>query len=81
MPETNESDALHLDAIRQLRDELKVKVHLAQLDAKDRWQELETQFEDLERRVTGQGNLVGATAQLARDLKQSFLDFRDRLSA
>ena len=66
----------------QLRDEIRVRLHLAQLDAKDKWQELESQLASLEHRVASDGGTVlGATAQLARELKQSLVDFRHRLSA
>jgi hypothetical protein len=36
----------------------------------------------LEHKVTADGgNIAGATAQLAKELKQSLLDFKERLSA
>ena len=71
-----------LNALAQLRDEIRVRLHLAQLDAKDKWQELEGQLMSLEHRVAADGgSVLGATAQLARELKQSLLDFRQRLSA
>jgi len=71
-----------LSSLTQLRDEIRVRIHLAQLDVKDKWQELETQLANLEYRVGNEGgSLVGATAQLAKDLKQSLVDFRDRLSS
>jgi hypothetical protein len=80
MTDTNE-DNVHLSSLTQLRDEIRVRLHLAQLDAKDKWQELETQLESLEHRVTADGGtLLGATAQLAREMKQSLMDFRQRLS-
>jgi hypothetical protein len=54
---------------------------LAQLDAKEKWQELETQLLGLEHRVTADGgSIAGATAQLAKELKQSLIDFKERLS-
>lgn len=71
-----------LSSLAQLRDEIRVRVHLAQLDVKDKWQELETQLANLEYRVGNEGgSVIGATAQLAKDLKQSLVDFRDRLSS
>jgi hypothetical protein len=74
----------HVDfsSLTQLRDEIRVRLHLAQLDAKDKWQELEGLLASLEHRVASEGGtVVGATAQLARELKQSLTDFRQRLSA
>ncbi len=73
----------HVDfsSLAQLRDEIRVRLHLAQLDAKDKWQELETQLVNLEHRFTSDGEtLLGSTAQLARELKQSLVEFRQRLS-
>jgi hypothetical protein len=81
MPEISKDDGVQLSSLTQLRDEIRVRLHLAQLDAKEKWQELETQLESLEHRVTADGGTVlGATAQLAREMKQSLIDFRQRLS-
>jgi hypothetical protein len=75
-------DGIELASLTQLRDEIRVRVHLAQLDAKDTWQKLEEQIVSLEHRVASDGGTVlGATAQLAKELKQSLVDFRERLSA
>jgi CBS domain-containing protein len=37
-----------IDELRRVRDELKVRMHLAKAEAKDRWNELEHQFHNLE---------------------------------
>jgi len=75
-------DGAELTTLTQLRDEIRVRVHLAHMDAKDKWQELETQLASLEHRVASEGGaLFGATSQLAKELKQSLTDFRQRLSA
>lgn len=69
-----------LDTLRQLRDEIRLKIHLAQLDAKTAWDQLETKYNSLEQRASSEGGtLMGATAQLARELQQSFVHFRERL--
>lgn len=78
MDETHDR-GFNLDGLKQLRDEIRLKLHLAQLDAKEKWQELEQQLEALEHRVVG-NDVAEATNQLGRDLKQSLLDFRARLS-
>jgi hypothetical protein len=81
MTEESKEESVQFSALAQLRDEIRVRLHLAQLDAKDKWQELETQLESLEHRVTADGgSVLGATAQLAREMKQSLVDFRQRLS-
>lgn len=75
------SEHVDLSTLAQLRDEIRVRLHLAQLDAKDKWQELETQLTSLEHKVASDGgSVMGATAQLAKDLKQSLVDFKHRLS-
>ena len=82
--ETNSSNSAStgvFQSIAQLRDEIRLKVHLAGLDAKEKWHELEDQVQSLEHRVSSEGgSLIGATAVLARDLKQSLESFRERLS-
>jgi len=81
MSDAIKDDSVQLSTLAQLRDEIRVRLHLAQLDAKDKWAELETQLESLEHRVTADGgSVLGATAQLAREMKQSLIDFRQRLS-
>jgi hypothetical protein len=77
---TNESGHVDFSSLAQLRDEIRVRLHLAHLDAKDKWQDLETQLASLEHRLVSEGgSVLGSTAQLARELKQSLLDFRTRL--
>lgn len=75
-------DKLDLSSLTQLRDEIRVRLHLAQLDAKDKWQEIETQLAGLEHRVASEGgSVMDATEQLAKELKQALVDFRQRLSS
>jgi hypothetical protein len=38
-----------LDHMRTLRDEIRVKIHLAGMDVKDEWNHLEPQLEQVER--------------------------------
>ena len=39
--------------LRMLRDQIRVDLHLAKMDAKQRWAELEKRFQDIEYRDTG----------------------------
>ena len=39
-----------IDSLRQLRDELKLQLHLAKAEAKDRWDKLETKWNEIEAR-------------------------------
>ena len=40
-----------LDALATLRDELKVKAHLAKADVKDEWNRLESRFQTFEQDI------------------------------
>jgi CBS domain-containing protein len=56
MPELGERIEKELGELRRMRDELKVQIHLARAEAKERWDELEGKFRELE----------GKARQLAR---------------
>jgi len=86
MPTTVETSRLrtHLDAqlneLAQMRDEIRVKLHLAGLEAKDVWKDLEPKLDKLERDATAEGeNIADATLTLAKNLKDAVRKFRDRL--
>ena len=51
--------------IKQERDELRVKLHLAKLEASDEWQKLEAKVEKLEDKARTLGS---ATAEAAHDI-------------
>lgn len=40
------------ESLAQLRDDLKVRVHLGEMDARDQWQKLEPKWWELQRKVT-----------------------------
>jgi len=66
--------------LARMRDEIRVKVHLAGLDAKSAWKSLEPRFDELERDVREEGAVVkSASLLLAKDLKSAFEQFRSRL--
>lgn len=66
--------------LQTLRDEIRVKLHLAGMDAKDAWHELEPRLERLEAQVAREGaSVADATLELARELSVAFRAFRDRL--
>jgi adenine-specific DNA methylase len=39
------------DTLRRLRDELKLEIHLAGMEARDKWQELQPRIEKLQEKV------------------------------
>lgn len=44
-----------LDDLRQIADELELKIHLAGMDARDRWKELKPRFAQLEQTLARAG--------------------------
>ncbi len=48
-----------IDELRRVRDELRVRIHLAKAEAKDRWDELEHQF----RRLESKGHQIAQASQ------------------
>ena len=82
MSNMKQEDQVDFGSLTQLRDEIRMRLHLGQMDVKDKWQELETQLVSLEHKVVSDGGSVTrATVELAKDLKQSLVDFKQRLSA
>lgn len=70
-----------IDELERLRDEVKLKLHLANLDAKKRWFVLETELDQLETELKhDSGAVAEASARLSEHLLESFKDFRNRLA-
>ena len=69
-----------LEELRALRDEIRVKVHLAGADVKTTWSKLEPRLADIEHEIQREGkDAARAASALVDDLKRAFRDFRDRL--
>ncbi len=70
-----------LDELRTLRDEVRLKLHLAGKDVKDQWEStFEPKIEKLEHQVrTATDNTVDALRDALDQAKDSFKGFRDRL--
>lgn len=83
-------DALVND-LKQRRDTLRVKMHLAQADARDEWQNLEKRWEAFEETVESQmdkledaaedaaDNIEDALKRAGNDLKQGYERLRKKL--
>jgi CBS domain-containing protein len=57
-----------IDELRRVRDELKVRIHLAKAEAKDRWDEIEHQF----RRLESKGHQIAqASEEPLRDVREA----------
>jgi acetoin utilization protein AcuB len=67
MPDWKAKLQREIDELRRVRDELKVRIHLAKADAKDRWDELDHQF----RRLEAKGH------QIAQASEEPLRDVRD----
>ena len=88
MEESKFSFDRELDALQTLRDELKLKAHLAKADVKDELSRLETKWERVEqelKRSAGQMKqpleALGQDAKsLVRELKQGYEGVKRRLS-
>jgi hypothetical protein len=78
-----------LDDLKQKRDELRLKMHLASKDAKDEWEELEEKMaefssdakkfaEDAKIKETGEG-LGEALGKLGHEIKLGYERLRDAI--
>ena len=65
-----------IDTLVAARDSARVQVHLLSLDARDRWQELESSIDALQSRIEHEGELMSASAaDKVRDLTESVKEF------
>jgi len=66
-----------VDDLRKAHDELALKMHLAKMDAKAEWENLEAKWKELEQRVgpalsESAENIEAATKFLADEMKAAF---------
>ena len=71
-----------VDTLKQMRDELRVQIHLASKDVQDDWEELEEKLKNIADKAgldeTGEG--VGtAVEQLGQELKLGYERIRDAI--
>ena len=71
-----------MDELRTLRDEVRLKLHLAKQDAKDQWEStFEPRIEKLEMQIrSATDNTMDAIRDAIDQAKDSFKGFRDRLT-
>ena len=67
-----------LAQLRTLRDEIRVDVHLAGMELKQRWQELEPKMRDAERLAEDVSDVARSALD---DIVERFRSFRDTLRA
>lgn len=66
-----------LDELRRIRDEIRVDMHLASMDAKDKWRELEPRVRDVE---TMAKDITDASRKALEEVIGSVRRFRESLS-
>lgn len=73
-----------LETLRQVRDEIRVQLHIGKADAKDRWHKLEDKWIDVEGRMRDIGSesfhaISDATKRMMGELKRDYEELRDAL--
>ena len=87
MADLREQMTKTLEQLKQLRDELQVKLHLAKADAKDEWTRLEQQWQEVKPKLEAAREEAGKTAesvgaalgQAIDELKKGYDRLRNRL--
>lgn len=67
MIETAEKKTYTTQKLAQMRDELKVKMHLAKAETRDQWARLDDKWHDLQRKMK---TVENASAEAAEDLRE-----------
>jgi len=66
--------------LRRAADEIRVKMHLAGMDAKDAWAEIQPRIEDFERRFDAKADEVTEELKaLGSDIKKRLLNIKAKL--
>ena len=80
--ETQEPSASLLRAVRQQRDELKLKMHLASKDAQDQWEALEQKWGEIKERgeplTSAAKEAAGSAGEQAKKVTGAALDLMAR---
>ncbi len=63
MADVTEQMTKAVEHLKQQRDELQLKLHLAKADAKDEWARLENQWEEIKPKLDAAREEVGKTAE------------------
>jgi hypothetical protein len=66
----------NLGKLKTLRDEIRVDLHLAGMDAKDKWKEMEPKFRDAEKLVQ---DVSEASGKAMDEMVEHFRTFRDSI--
>jgi ElaB/YqjD/DUF883 family membrane-anchored ribosome-binding protein len=67
--------------LKRMADEIKVKLHLAGMDAKDAWNEIQPRLEDFEKRFDAKADDVSEELKaLGGEIKQRLLNIKNKLT-
>jgi len=67
--------------LKRMADEIKVKLHLAGMDAKDAWDEIQPRLDDFEKRFDAKADDVGEELKaLGGEIKQRLLNIKNKLT-
>jgi hypothetical protein len=68
--------------LRRMADEIRVKLHLAGMDAKDAWEDIQPRLQDFERRFDATADEVSDELKaLGTDIKKRLLNIKNKISA
>lgn len=68
--------------LKQIADEIRVKLHLAGMDAKDAWDDIQPKLKDFEQRFDATAEDVGDELKaLGGEIKQRLLNIKNKLSS
>lgn len=67
--------------LKRMADEIKVKLHLAGMDAKDAWEDIQPRLSDFEQRFDSKADEVTEELKaLGGDIKQRLLNIKNKLT-
>jgi hypothetical protein len=68
--------------LRRAADEIRVKLHLASMDVKDAWEDIQPRLEDFERRFDAKADEVGEELKaLGSDIKRRLLNIKAKITS
>jgi len=81
-PQTNEPTTSPMDNLRRMADEIRVRIHLAGMDAKDAWSQLEPKLRELEHKAeAAKDKVVEGLDKMGDELREQMSKLLDRLKA
>lgn len=80
MAQINESLKEMLQSLKQDRDELRVKVELAKMEAREDWQEVEEKWHNFEQKIKGVGEeSIHSAEKIGQEISEAYQRIRKTL--